>query len=72
MSSNQNDHAENELGEIRPCDCNGVYLTMGPMTLHLSKEELAWLSQLATAGLNFESPPTTRKGGKGRAHGPVH
>lgn len=41
--------ASNELGEVRACPCGGVNLAMGPMTLHLSNEEVSGLTELMLA-----------------------
>ena len=47
------DSVQNELGEVYPCDCGGVNLTMGPMSLHLSGEEVVQLQMLVNAGVDM-------------------
>jgi hypothetical protein len=41
---------ENSLGEVRLCDCGGVHLAMGPLTLHFDFEDLDDLVDLVCAG----------------------
>jgi hypothetical protein len=41
---------ENSLGEVRLCDCGGVHLAMGPLTLHFDYDDLDDLVDLVCAG----------------------
>lgn len=48
---------QNELGEVQTCDCGGVNIIWGPVTLHLAADEVAAFHELCTAGLNMISEP---------------
>jgi hypothetical protein len=37
---------ENELGEVGACDCGGVHLSIGPMSLHVERDEVDALFEL--------------------------
>lgn len=52
----QLDVVANDLGEMALCDCGGVNLTVGALTLHLQPDELADLHALAAAALELANP----------------
>ena len=70
--------SQNELGEVRPCDCGGVNLSMGPMTLHFAPEEVDTLYELVHAAREMvaASGQSTKRRGKRRrklkVHGSLH
>lgn len=59
---------QNDLGEARTCDCGGINLTIGPMTLHFAADEADALFELVAGGLDLlgsatqvqESRPATK------------
>jgi len=78
MSKQEEIVAQNDLGEVRPCDCGGVNLTMGPVTLHFAADEVEELYELAAAGLGMVTRPgdanvtPIRRVGKGKVAGSLH
>ena len=51
------DAVQNSLGEVYPCDCGGINLAMGPVSLHLSVEEAGQLQALVAAGMEMLHGP---------------
>lgn len=47
------DAVHNDYGEVRKCNCGGLNLTVGAVTLHLAADEVARLSELVQAGLGL-------------------
>jgi hypothetical protein len=44
---------KNALGEVRPCDCGGVNLSTGALTLHIAADETHALFELASAAVEI-------------------
>jgi hypothetical protein len=65
---------ENQLGEVRACDCGGVNLTMGPTTIHFNRDEVSALCELADAaeGLVVAGAEGARQKARPKVHGNVH
>jgi hypothetical protein len=64
---------ENQLGEVRTCDCGGVNLSMGSFTVHFSREEVAELRELVDAAEHLlATSGHTDKKARPKAHGTVH
>ena len=51
MAADNDDWVGNDLGEVRACDCGGVNLVLGPMTLHLTSDEVTELHELTGAAV---------------------
>ena len=49
--ANDSQSISNQLGEVRKCDCGGVNLVMGPMTLHFAADEFHELAELVSAAI---------------------
>jgi len=70
--------AQNELGEVQTCDCGGVNLVMGPMTLHFAPEEVPDLFDLVTVAMELvhkhdtEGESGNLSGRRSKAVGIVH
>lgn len=65
--------AENDLGVVYGCDCGGINLSMGPMTLHLNADEAQSLWELMAQSLGHLGVASTPPSGKGsRASGHIH
>ncbi|MEZ4273257.1 MAG: hypothetical protein R3C68_18015 [Myxococcota bacterium] len=47
------DCVNNELGEVRACDCGGVNLTLGAVTIHFAAEELPALCELTECAMDL-------------------
>jgi hypothetical protein len=56
----------NELGEVQPCDCGGVNLSMGPLTLHFAPDEVPHLYDLAVMALEMVGEKGTSRHTDGR------
>ena len=74
---------ENELGEVRACECGGVQLCMGPMTLHFAADDADKLLELAGAAKALVddhrrrreargSSKSPKRTSKAKAHGTLH
>ncbi|MCK5687939.1 hypothetical protein KAI87_01655, partial [Myxococcota bacterium] len=46
----------NDLGEVLSCDCGGINLVMGPMTLHFAPDELSMLYELVNTSYKKVNP----------------
>lgn len=70
----------NELGEVRGCECGGVQLCMGPMTLHFAAKDVDKLLELAGAARELVAEQRRRQDSrsskprvsKTKAHGTLH
>ncbi|RYF03476.1 MAG: hypothetical protein EOO40_12180 [Deltaproteobacteria bacterium] len=70
--------ARNALGEVRACDCGGVHLAMGPLTVHFADAEVGLLLQLCTAAQQMvrpaprDLPEKKRRGPRVKNHSMLH
>ena len=77
MAESNNVH-QNDLGEARPCDCGGINLSLGPVTLHVAEDEVDALFELACAAKDLadharQQAKKERRGrGKHKAHSTLH
>jgi hypothetical protein len=64
---------ENQLGEVRACDCGGVNLSLGSVTLHFSREEVTELHDLVDAAEHLVATAGhSEKKARPKVHGTVH
>lgn len=68
MSARDGEEAvSNDVGEVRPCGCGGVSLTVGAVTLHLAAGEFRDLHGLVSASIGLvEEATQARVRHKGR------
>ncbi len=59
---------QNDLGEVRHCDCGGVNLVMGPVTLHFAREEVPALAELTQAALALVQQHKRQRRRRAKAH----
>lgn len=65
MSDNDELH-QNDLGDAQPCDCGGVNVTMGPVTLHVAVDEVDAFFELACAAKDLAEEARRRSAKKRR------
>ena len=61
MSASRPPRRHNELGEVAACDCGGVNLSLGALTLHVAADEVALLDELVRAAVVLARPVERRK-----------
>ncbi len=70
--------AKNDLGELQRCDCGGVNLTLGSVTLHFAAAEVGPLYELVAAARGTTETASDgnvtplRRKGKGKTLGSLH
>ena len=64
--------ATNDLGDIRTCDCGGVNLVLGPMTLHFDKDEVPMLIELVNKTRSARGDKRPTKGRKSKQARTLH
>lgn len=70
--------ARNDLGEAQTCDCGGINLVIGAVTLHFAPAEVGSLHELVAAAARAvprEAGATVtplRRRGKGKTVRPLH
>jgi hypothetical protein len=65
----------NVLGQVEPCDCGGVNLVIGPMTLHFALDEALALGELVDAArriVQSERRGVAQTSGKRHPRGLLH
>jgi len=77
MAEELDDAVGNDLGEVAVCDCGGINLTIGPVTLHLAADEVEEFRELVDAGnelLAARHRREVKKSGEGKrkTQGTVH
>jgi hypothetical protein len=53
MMKNEERAAKNSLGEVRACECGGVNVTIGAVTVHVTPDEAEALGDLAIAAVDI-------------------
>lgn len=77
MSDIENLH-QNDLGDVRPCDCGGINVSLGPVTLHVAADEVDAFFELACVAKDLaddarrRSAKKRRGRGKDKAHTTLH
>lgn len=77
MVEELDDVVANDLGEVAICDCGGINLTIGPITLHLAADEVDEFRELVDAAnellaARHRREVTQAKDGKRKTQGTVH
>jgi hypothetical protein len=76
--TDSDERLQNGLGEVRACDCGGVNLVLGPVTLHVEADEVDALLDLACAAKEItvaaarRRKSKRRKSGKAKVLGTLH
>jgi hypothetical protein len=47
-STNEDYLKKNHLGDLQLCECGGAYITLGPVSLHFTIQEIDLLHELVT------------------------
>jgi hypothetical protein len=65
----------NALGQVEPCDCGGVNLVIGPITLHFALDEVLALGELVDAArriVQSDRSSVAQASGKRHPRGLLH
>jgi hypothetical protein len=67
--TDSDERQQNGLGEVQACDCGGVNLVLGPVTLHVEADEVDALLDLACAAKEMTVAAQRRRKSKRRKSG---